>query len=126
MTKSVYQANEAHFALVKAYVIVNERGDQVGILNVKYPSRGEGRVFTYLHLFGSKMKCTTASGCGYDKLGHTLANLATSYTKDNKDRSGDDYVFTQEQLDFLEALESCASGFDTYRTYGKYKFLRAI
>ena len=34
--------------------------------------------------------------------------------------------FIQDALDFLKALESCENGFDSWKTYGTYKFLRAI
>ncbi|MEG2706900.1 MAG: hypothetical protein RR959_06125 [Erysipelotrichaceae bacterium] len=107
-------------ALVKAYVIINDKGEQVGLMNCKYPKDGMGKLYVYLHLFGSTMKVATASGCGYDKLGAALYKLAKTYAADQE------HVFKQDEIDFLIALESCDSGFDSWATYGAYKFLRAI
>ena len=117
---TVYEQNEKHFALVRAYVIVNAKGEHVGLMNCKYPKDGMGKLYAYLHLFGSTMKVTTVSGCGYDKLGAALYKHSKTYTQDQE------CDFKQEQLDFLKALESCDSGFDSWPTYGIYKFLRAI
>lgn len=122
----VYEQNEKHMALVKAYAIINDKGEQVGLMNCKYPKDGMGKLYVYLHLFGSTMKVATASGCGYDKLGTALYKLAKTYMTDNKNPHGEYYTFTQDKIDFLKALESCNSGFDSWSTYGSYKFLRAI
>lgn len=117
---TVYDKNQKHFELVSAYVIVNDKGEQVGLMNAKYPKDGMGKLYVYLHLFGTTMKVATASGCGYDKLGTALYKLAKTYVADQEND------FIQDALDFLKALESCNSGFDLWKTYGTYKFLRAI
>lgn len=117
---TVYDKNAKHFELVRAYAIVNGKGVQVGLMNAKYPNDGMGKLYVYLHLFGSKMKVATASGCGYDKLGAALYKLAKTYVTDQENE------LDQDELDFLQALESCDSGFDSWKTYGTYKFLRAI
>lgn len=117
---TVYEQNEKHFALVKAYAIVNDKGEQVGLLNCKYPKDGMGKLYVYLQLFGHAMKVATASGCGYDKLGTALYKHSKTYAQDQENE------LKQEQIDFLKALESCDSGFDSWTTYGNYKFLRAI
>ena len=117
---TVYDKNAKHFELVKAYAIVNDKGEQVGLLNAKYPKDGMGKLYVYLHLFGSTMKVATASGCGYDKLGSALYKLSKTYAQDQENE------LKQESIDFLKALESCDSGFDAWATYGNYKFLRAI
>ena len=116
----VYDKNAKHFELVRAYVIVNAKGEQVGLLNAKYPKDGMGNLYAYLHLFGSSMKVTTVSGCGYDKLGTALYKLAITYANDQENE------IKQDTIEFLKSLESCASGFDSWKTYGTYKFLRAI
>lgn len=117
---SIYDKNAKHFELVRAYAIINDKGEQVGLMNAKYPKDGMGKLYVYLHLFGSTMKVATASGCGYDKLGTALYKLAKTYTQDQENE------LNQDAIDFLKALESCDSGFDHWTTYGTYKFLRAI
>lgn len=123
---TVYEKNQKHFKLVSAYVIVNDKGEQVGLMNAKYPTDGMGKLFVYLHLFGSTMQVASASGCGYDKMGTALYKLAKSYATDNISHNDEVNTFTNEQLDFLKALESCDSGFNAWKPYGTYKFLRAI
>lgn len=121
MSKSnVYDQNAKHFALVKAYAIVNSKGEQVGLMNCKYPKDGMGKLYVYLHLFGSVMKVVSVSGCGYDKLGTALYKHSKTYTQDQETE------LKQDQIEFLKALESCDSGFDSWAIYGSYKFLRAI
>lgn len=121
MSKSnVYDQNAKHFALVKAYAIVNEQGEQVGLLNCKYPKDGMGKLYVYLHLFGSTMKVVTVSGCGFDKLGTALYKHSTTYQQEQENE------LKQDTIEFLKALESCDSGFDSYKTYGNYNFFRAI
>lgn len=127
MTKpSIYDKHNKHFELVSAYAIVNNKGEHVGLMSCKYPKDGMGKLYVYLHLFGSLMKVESASGCGYDKLGTALYKHSKNYMKDNKDHHDKEYTFTQDQIDFLKALESCDCGFDKWQTYGTYKFLRAI
>ena len=120
LNTSVYEKNAKHFELVRAYAIVNAEGEHVGLLNCKYPKDGLGKLYVYLHLFSSTMKVTTVSGCGYDKLGAALYKLATTYAKDQENE------LKQDAIEFLKALESCESGFDSWAIYGTYKFLRAI
>lgn len=120
MTKSVYDQNAKHFALVRAYVIVNEQGEQVGLMNCKYPKDGMGKLYVYLHLFGSTMKVVSVSGCGFDKLGTALYKHSKTYQQDQEND------LKQDTIEFLKALESCYSGFDSWSKYGNYKFLRAI
>lgn len=120
--KNVYDQNQAHFKLVSAYAIVNAQGEQVGIMNAKYPNDGMGKLFVYLHLFGSTMKRTSVSGCGYDKLGSALYKLAKTYASEQDN----DTVLKPETIEFLKELEACDSGFDSWKVYGTYKFLRAI
>lgn len=117
---SIYDKNAKHFELVRAYAIINDKGEQVGLMNAKYPKDGMGKLYVYLQLFGSTMRVATASGCGYDKLGTALCKLAKMYTQDQEDE------LKQDAIDFLKALESCDSGFSSWSAYGTYKFLRAI
>lgn len=120
MNKSVYDQNAKHFALVRAYAIVNDKGEHIGLLNCKYPKDGMGKLYVYLQLFGSTMKVVSVSGCGFDKLGTALYKHSKTYHKDQENE------LKPEVIDFLKALESCDSGFDSWSTYGNYKFLRAI
>lgn len=117
MTKSVYDQNAKHFALVSAWVIVNEQGEKVGTMSAKHPNDGIGRLYLYLHLHGSRMVQVSVSGCGYDKLSVAIQNAAIDYTKD---------LDCENDRDFIEALKQVNHNFSDYNTYGKYKFLRAI
>ncbi len=117
---TVYDKNQKHFELVSAYAIVNDKGEQVGLMNIKYPKDGMGKLYAYLHLFGTTMKVVNVSGCGYDKRGAALYKLAKTYSQDQENK------LNQDALDFLKALESCENGFDSWATYGTYKFLCAV
>lgn len=120
LKSNVYDQNAKHFSLVQAYAIVNDKGEHVGLLNCKYPKDGMGKLYVYLHLFGYTMKVVSVSGCGYDKLGAALYKHSKTYHNDQEND------LKSEVIDFLKALESCSSSFNSWSTYGSYRFFRAI
>lgn len=114
---TVYDKFDKHFAQVSAWVIVNEQGEQVGKMSAKYPKDGMGKLYLYLHLYGSEMVQTSVSGCGFDKLSVAIQNAAIDYTKD---------LESDNDRDFIEALKQVNHDFSNWNTYGTYKFLQAI
>ncbi|UGA46785.1 hypothetical protein HU230_0012380 [Bradyrhizobium quebecense] len=83
MTK-IYDQHRAAFANVSAYVILNKQGARVASVAFKYPRDGAGRLYAYVHIFGSEMVRGFAAGGGYDK--HTAAvSSAVSRIKDGLD-----------------------------------------
>lgn len=122
MTTSVYDKHAKHFAQVSAYVIIDSEGDQKGIMTVKYPKDGAGKLYLYLHLRGSEMVQVSVSGCGFDKLSVAVQKAADAYVKQNL---GNDKLTVQD-LDFLKALCDVNHDFSPWIMYGSYKFLQAI
>lgn len=119
---TVYNSFDKHFALVSAWVITNEQGDQVGKMSAKYPKDGMGKLYLYLHLYGSEMVQVSVSGCGFDKLSVAIQKAADLYVKNNL---GNDKLNIQD-LDFLQALYKVNHDFSTWNKYGTYKFLQAV
>lgn len=72
----VYDQHRAAFANVSAYVVIDKEGYRVASVAFKYPRDGAGRLFCYLHVFGTEMVRGYASGGGYDK--HTAAACAAA------------------------------------------------
>ena len=62
----IYDQHSKAFSHVSSYAIMH-RGKPCGVINIKYPKDGAGRLTMFLHLHGSKMVKGTASGYGYDK-----------------------------------------------------------
>lgn len=65
MTK-IYDQHSAAFANVSAYVVVKD-GERIASVAFKYPRDGAGRLYAYVHVFGTEMTRGFAAGGGYDK-----------------------------------------------------------
>ena len=66
MGKTIYEQHEAAFSQVSAFVIMLN-GERVATVAFKFPRDGAGRLYAYVHLFGSPMVRGSAGGYGYDK-----------------------------------------------------------
>ena len=119
---TVYDKFDKHFAQTSAWVIVNEQGEQVGKMAAKYPKDGMGKLYLYLHLYGSGMVQVSVSGWGFDKLSVAIQNAGNVLVKRNV---GNDKLNVQD-LDFLQALCNVNHDFSNWNKYGSYKFLQAI
>lgn len=116
MTK-VYEQFDKSFALTKAYVIVNSKGELQGTFTLKYASSGMS-VVAYLHLRGLEMKRVVVKGCGYDRVSVALNKLAEAHNKDE---------LNEDSKAFINALHEINHDFNSWGSYGRgYKFLRAI
>ena len=114
---TVYEKHDKHFAKVSAWVIVNEQGEKVGTMSAKYPNDGMGKLYLYLHLYGSEMVQVSVSGYGFDKLSVAIQKAAEAYRKD---------LTFKNDRDFIEALKQVNHDFSDWNTYATYKFFRAI
>jgi hypothetical protein len=65
MTK-IYDQHTAAFRQVSAFVILRH-GERVATIAFKSPKDGAGRLYAYIHWFGTQMVRGYASGYGYDK-----------------------------------------------------------
>lgn len=63
---NIYDQHTAAFSRVSAYVIVKD-GERVATIAFKFPQDGAGRLYAYVHYFGSEMVRGYAGGYGYDK-----------------------------------------------------------
>lgn len=64
--KDIYKLHEKAFSNVSAYVIL-KNGERVATIAFKFPKDGAGRLYAYVHYFGSEMVRGYAGGYGYDK-----------------------------------------------------------
>lgn len=116
---TVYDKFDKHFAQVSAWVIVNEQGEQVGKMGAKYPKDGMGKLYLYLHLYGSEMVQVSVSGCGYDKLSVAIQKAGETILKKREEK-------TLNETSFLLALSEVNHDFSNWNKYGTYKFLQAV
>lgn len=116
---TVYDKFDKHFALVSAWVIVNEQGEQVGKMSAKYPKDGMGKLYLYLHLYGSEMVQVSVSGCGFDKLSVAVQKAAETMLKKREEK-------ILNETSFLLALSEVNHDFSNWNKYGTYKFLQAV
>ena len=114
---TVYDKQAKHFSKVSAYAIIDNEGNQKGTMQVKYPNDGMGKLFLYLHLYGSTMVQVSVSGCGFDKLSVAIQKAGEAYSKD---------LTFKNDRDFIEALKQVNHDFSTYNKYGEYRFLQAV
>lgn len=71
----VYTQHDAAFANVAAYVILHN-GERVASIAFKFPRDGAGRLYVYVHWFGTEMVRGFAGGYGYDKQSAACVNAA--------------------------------------------------
>lgn len=62
----IYKQHATHFKNVSAYVVLF-CGERVATIAYKFPKDGAGRLYCYVHWFGSAMVRGHANGYGYDK-----------------------------------------------------------
>jgi hypothetical protein len=67
---NIYDQHRAAFANVSAYIVLKD-GERIASVAFKYPRDGAGRLYAYVHVFGTEMVRGFAAGGGYDK--HTAA-----------------------------------------------------
>lgn len=73
----IYDQHRAAFANVAAYVILdNNTGERVATIAFKFPRDGAGRLYAYIHWFGTEMVRGYAGGFGYDKRTAACASAA--------------------------------------------------
>ena len=63
---NIYDQHRAAFSNVSAYCIIRD-GERIASIAFKFPRDGAGRLYCYLHIFGSQMTRGFAGGYGYDK-----------------------------------------------------------
>lgn len=63
----IYEQHKAAFSNVSAFVILDQAGNRVATVAIKYPRDGAGRLYAYVHLIGVEMVRAHANGYGYDK-----------------------------------------------------------
>lgn len=71
MTK-IYDQHDAAFRQVSAYIVLKD-GEPVAKVAIKFPADGAGRLYAYVHWFGTAMVRDFAGGYGYDKRSAAVA-----------------------------------------------------
>lgn len=69
----IYEQHKAAFSNVSAFVILDQAGNRVATVAIKYPRDGAGRLYAYVHLIGVEMVRAHANGYGYDKRSAAVA-----------------------------------------------------
>lgn len=64
--QKIYEQHEKAFSNVQAFVILKD-GERVATIAFKFPKNGAGRLYAYIHWFGTSMIRGHANGYGYDK-----------------------------------------------------------
>jgi hypothetical protein len=72
----IYEQHDAAFANVSAYIIV-KNGERIAKVAFKYPRDGAGRLYAYVHVFGTEMVRGFAGGYGYDKASAAVENACS-------------------------------------------------
>ncbi len=72
----IYTQHDAAFRAISAFVILNDAGERVATVAIKYPADGAGRLYAYVHWIGVEMKRGYAGGGGYDKRTAAVASAA--------------------------------------------------
>jgi hypothetical protein len=75
MSTNVYDLHRVAFASVSAYAISRD-GERIASLAFRFPHDGAGRLWCYVHVFGTEM----VRGYGYDKCSAAVAS-AVARTK---------------------------------------------
>ena len=76
MDNNVYGQFNTHFKSVSVYTILKD-GAFVASISIKYPSRGEGKLWAYVRFYGSPMVRGGASGSGYDKVSAAVVSAVS-------------------------------------------------
>jgi hypothetical protein len=69
----IYEQHEKAFAKVSAWVILDQAGEKVATVAIKFPQDGAGRLWAYTHFLGVPMTRHHADGYGYDKRSPAVA-----------------------------------------------------
>ena len=70
---NIYDQHRAAFANVSAFVVLDDAGERVATVAIKFPRDGAGRLWAYVHLIGVPVVRAYASGYGYDKRSAAVA-----------------------------------------------------
>lgn len=76
----IYAQHSAAFARVSAFVVM-KNGERVATVAFKFPADGAGRLYAYVHWFGTEMVRGFAGGGGYDKRSAACAAAAVANGK---------------------------------------------
>jgi hypothetical protein len=99
----IYEQHDAAFANVSAYIIV-KNGERIAKVAFKYPRDGAGRLYAYVHVFGTEMVRGFAGGYGYDKAS------AAVYDASRKGEPIATASAPQEYFDFWNAILTGGDG----------------
>lgn len=88
----LYDQHKAAFARVSAFVILLD-GKRVATVALKFPARGEGRLYAYVHWIGDQMVRGFAAGYGYDKRTAAVAAAVRNMVAPNVTHSASDEAY---------------------------------
>lgn len=90
MTSDIYRQHEQAFSSVSAYVILAGDNERAATIAFKFPRDGAGRLYCYIHVFGTRMVRGFAAGGGYDKKTAAAAHAAEKLTAEDLHHRPDD------------------------------------
>lgn len=70
---NIYEQFDKAFNRVSSFAVLYEN-ELAATINFKFPADGAGRLYAYVHWFGTEMVRGYASGYGYDKRSAAVAN----------------------------------------------------
>ena len=102
---NIYDQHTSAFSDVSAYVILKD-GERVATVAIKYPSRGEGRLWAYLHVIGLPMVRSYVAGCGFDKRSAAVTSAARMVQAPKSEyTTSDDVALAQFWNDLAPSLD---------------------
>ncbi|WP_343698833.1 hypothetical protein [Caulobacter sp.] len=74
---NIYDQHASAFRSVSAFVVLDDQGERVATVALKFPKKGEGRLCAFVHILGLQMIKGWASGYGYDKRSAAVENAVS-------------------------------------------------
>jgi hypothetical protein len=82
---TIYDRHDAAFRLVSAYAILDNDGDVIATVSIKFPGPRSLRLTAFVHWHGEEMVVGTADGGGYDKSSAAVAKAVRKMPRDTRD-----------------------------------------
>jgi hypothetical protein len=102
MSTNVYDLHRVAFASVGAYAISRD-GERIASVAFRFPHDGAGRLWCYVHVFGTEMVRSCAGGYGYDKCSAAVASAVARI----KAPEGEAWA---KDAASVRAIQTCLSG----------------
>jgi hypothetical protein len=112
MAASVYEQHDKAFARVSAWVVLDDKGERVATVAIKFPQDGAGRLWAYAHVLGLPMQRHHADGYGYDKRSPAVRGAFTKAAIPSSDVRADSLDWCATMGERIRALREAVQASD--------------